>query len=214
MLKVITVCNDLQYAQPLIRSLFKHQWDYVAIEASWKGFGTKLIETYNYLKAHPEVTEFIFCDAYDVLCFGTPGEFIQKLANPYKMLVSAEKGLWPPSLQPFRNSYKIFEHGFNFLNSGLYYAPSGLFIQEFENNPPFYEIDDQLWMNLKYLLQVWIDGGNITCDNAQTVFNSHSFIAEGEYGYNGRIQILGNEPVFIHSNARTIDEKLNELTRT
>lgn len=213
MIKAITVCHDLQYAQPLIRTLVKHEWDYVAIEVSeWKGFGAKIIETYNYLKAHPEVTEFVFCDAFDVLVFGSPEEFSKKLINPYKILVSAERGLWPPSLHPFRSSYKIFEHGFNFLNSGLYYAPSQLFIQEVENNPPFYEIDDQLWMNLKYLLQVWIDGGNITCDNSQSVFNSHSFIKEGEYGYeNGRIQILGNEPVFVHSNGKTLDEKLNNL---
>ena len=64
-MKIITVCHDLQYAQPLIRSLVRNRVDYVAIEAPWQGFGTKLIRTYEYLKQHPEVESFVFCDAFD-----------------------------------------------------------------------------------------------------------------------------------------------------
>jgi|GEM_PF-6663550 len=207
MIKVLTVCHDLKYAQPLIRSLVKHGWDYVAIETEWKGFGTKVIETYKYLKAHPEVTEFVFCDAFDVIVLGGEVEFKEKLSD-VNMLVSAERGLWPPILQPFRSVYCQYEHGFNFPNSGCYYAKSAYFISLFETYQPFYEIDDQFWVNVCFNLEK----DDIHLDYGQTIFNSHSFISDNEYGYsNNRIQILGNDPIFIHSNARTVDENLNNL---
>lgn len=209
MLKAITVTDNPSAAQQLINSLNKHGWDYVLINSPWRGFGTKLIETYNFLKSNPEITEFIFCDAFDVVAMGTPDEFKSKLEHPEKLILSAERGLWPPSLQPFKNYYPQRVHGFNYPNSGLYYCPSILFINLMEGNMPFYEIDDQFWMNMQFLLGNVLE--DIVLDHDQVLFNSHSFISDGEYGYEKRIQINGNQPLFIHSNARTIDEKLNQL---
>lgn len=209
-IKVITVTNSPQHAMPLIRSLVANKWDYVLIEAEWKGFGTKLIETYHFLKANPDVTEFIFCDAFDVLCFGDLEEFQEKMDGcDYPMLVSAERGLWPPTLIPFRCLYQNYEHGFNYPNSGLYYAKSAYFIRLFEKYPPPHEIDDQFWLNVCCKCEE-----DIYIDHEQRFFNSHSFIREGEYGYeNGRIQILGEESIFVHKNGRTIDEKLDNLVK-
>lgn len=213
MLKVITVCNDLQYAQPLIRSLVKHQWDYVAIEVpEWKGFGTKLIETYNYLKANPEVTEFIFCDAFDVVVLGNMDEFLMKKYIYFKRakaIFSSEKGCWPDgSLQPLYPETKSL---FKYLNSGLYYFDALFFKRIVEANPISYDMDDQL-----YFSKIFLTGDIINLDYFQTLFNSHSFIAEGEYTYlsdEKRIEIMGNRAVFVHSNGRTVDEKLNELLK-
>lgn len=64
-------------------------------------------------------------------------------------------------------------------------------------------------MNMCYILE-----HDVHYDYEQMFFNSHSFIDEGEYGYdNGRIQILGNEPVFVHSNGKTEDPRLDELIK-
>lgn len=213
MLKVITVTDHPEHAQTLLRSLEKHGWEYAVLETEWRGFGTKLIAVYEYLKTHPEVTEFIFCDAFDVVVLGGDTEFKDKLWGGDIMVVSCEKGLWPPSVKPFRNDYADFEHGFNFPNSGLYYAKSHVFIELFEYYPPFYEIDDQFWMNVCFLLQPKLFG-NIRLDYAQSLFNSHSFIGEGEYGYeNNRVQINGEAPLWIHFNGKTVDEKFNELIK-
>lgn len=209
-IKLITVCSHPEHAETLIASATKYGWDLAVIKADWRGFGTKLIETYNYLKAHPEIEEFVFCDAFDVIVFGSPDEFLSKIFPDEKILVSCERGLWPPSLIPFRVIYKKHDHRFDYINSGLYYAKSKYFIELIEGFPPFNEIDDQFWFNMIYILQKVV--GVIQMDNNQTVFNSHSFVDEGEYGYeNGRVQILGNEPVFVHSNGKTLDEKLNQL---
>jgi hypothetical protein len=51
-------------------------------------------------------------------------------------------------------------------------------------------------------------------DTRQNIFNSHSFIAEGEYTYDHntkRIEIMGNKPIFVHFNGSTKDEKFNQM---
>ena len=211
MIQVITVTSHIEPTIPLVETLLKHNWRHSIIETPWRGFGTKIIKTYEYLIANPEITEFIFCDAFDVYAFGTPEEFMEKL-DTSGILMSAERGLWPQTLESFRKLYVSCVGDFNYINSGLYYAPRDLFIELFESNPPKYETDDQEWFNMHYL---HTPNSRISIDNFQKVFNSHSFIREGEYGYdNGRLQILGNEPVFTHKNARTVDDKLEEIVKS
>lgn len=214
MLKVITVTSSPEHAVPLVKSLIKHGWSFHVIECEWKGFGTKIIETYNYLKQHPEVTEFIFCDAFDVVVLGGEDEFRNKLFITDTLLLSCERGLWPPNLIPFRAEYAKLYHGFNYINSGLYYSKSEYFIELFEKYPPFYEVDDQHWLNLCFLLGSDNGLGYMRADYNQSIFNSHSFIGEGEYTYNNnRVQIFDSEPIFIHFNGRSVDEKFNELIK-
>lgn len=215
-IKLITVCSHPEHAGMLITSAQKQGWDLeVIVSSQWRGFGTKLIETYNYLKAHPEVERFVFADAFDVVVLGTPEEFESKIPNQ-NMFLSAEKGLWPPILIPFKEQYSIYEQdkGFNYPNSGLYYAKSKFFIEMYEKYPPFYEIDDQYWMNMVYLFQNFDEDDYLVCDNSQSVFNSHSFIADGEYIYHydiKRIEIMGNMPIFAHKNGKSVDEKLDNM---
>ena len=207
---IITVSNQPERAQPLIDSAHRNGWETHLIRTEWKGFGTKLLATYNFLKEHPEVESFVFADAHDVIVLGTPEEFESKLPSQ-NVLLSAEKGLWPPSLIPFRKMYFQHEHGFNYINSGLYYSPSQTFIELIEGFPPFYEIDDQMWLNLVWLLNDWV---LMELDTRQNIFNSHSFIAEGEYTYDHntkRIEIMGNKPIFVHFNGSTKDEKFNQM---
>lgn len=212
-IKLITVCSHIEHATGLIKSAKKHGWDLSVIHVpQWGGFGTKLMETYNFLKANPEIERFVFADAYDVIILGSPREFSEKIRVNERMLLSAERGLWPPTLHPFRSEYADKPHRFNYPNSGLYFAQSWYFINFFEKYTPFYEIDDQYWMNIVYLLDSNSERPDIAVDFDQVVFNSHSFIDDGEYGYlNGRLQILGNNPIFSHKNGKTIDPKLDEL---
>lgn len=209
-IKLLTVTNAPEHSEVLRRSALHHNWDYHCIEVEWLGFGTKLIGVYNYLKEHPEVERFVFADALDVVAQRSPEEFEYKKGDR-EIILSCEKGLWPPILIPFRSCYPQFEHGFNYINSGLYYMTSAKFIELFELFTPFYETDDQYWMNMVWLIHL---KGYKYPDFEQELFNSHSFIANFEYTYNnGRIQIMGNDPVFIHSNGKTKDEKLDELVR-
>jgi len=204
-IKLITVCSHPEYANILIYGAQKHGWDLVVIQTEWRGFGTKLLATYEYLKQHSEIERFVFCDAFDVIILGSPQEFDEKLDWQEGVMLSAEKNCWPDS--NLANQFSEIDSPFKYVNSGLYYASSKWFINLIEYNKPNYEDDDQLYMTNFYL-----NAPDVMLDTRQTIFNSHSFIADGEYGYeNGRVQVLGNEPIFIHLNGRTIDEKLNAL---
>lgn len=209
---IITVTNQPERAKPLIDTATKNNWQIIVIQTEWKGFGTKLIATYNFLKEHPEIEQFVFCDAHDVVVLGDPEEFLMKKNAHFVsgIVFNAERGCWPPPVQHFEYMYKRHGHGFNFLNSGVYYAPAKLFKEIFESNPPEFTTDDQWLYSMIYLFGRW----PVVLDADQALFNCHSFRQDGEYSYNDkRIQINGNQPIFIHSNGGTgsIDDKLNQM---
>lgn len=219
MLKVLTVTNQPERAQPLLKSLDRNGWEYECLVTEWRGFGTKLIAVYEYLKQHPEVEQFIFCDAHDVVCLGTPEEFIMKKQlyfDGVDAIFSSEKGCWPDGA--LSDKYPPCDSPFKYLNSGCYCVKSKKFIEIFESNPIGYADDDQLYFT-KYYLNGFIPNSfcqtnGMYLDTCQHLFNSHSFIAPDEYGYeNNRIQILGNQSVFCHFNGGTVDEKFNELIK-
>jgi len=207
--KLLTVFTDpnVYGLHQLKKSLDKFGWYYDFIQApQWKGFGTKLISVYDYLQTS-DIDAFFFADAYDVVALGSMGEALSKL-DINKITFSSEKNCWPDSnLEKYYEP--ITQGGFNYLNSGLYFAPKELFMNLFYIDAPMYSSDDQLWATHMYLFN---EKSNIVLDTKQSVFNSHSFIAEGEYGYeNGRVQINGEQPVLLHLNGRTQDPKLEEL---
>lgn len=198
---IITVCglNQSTYADKLLQSAHKQGWTVHLLEREWKGFSTKIVETYHFLKEHPEITEFIFADAFDVVVLGTQDEFLSKIGE-VDTLFSAEKGCWPNGT--LANLYPDTDSHFKFLNSGLYYSKSDKFIEIIEYSMPELFWDDQLYFTGAFLSNKF----NIQLDTHQKIFNSHSFIAENEYNYdNNRVQILGNQPVMIHFNGKTID---------
>ncbi len=204
MIKVITVANDLKKANGLLKTLQIGCFEFVAIESEWRGFGSKIIETVKYLKEHPEIDDFIFADAYDVVCFGNKSEFELKLDSvkgTNHAIFSTEKNCWPDANFAFKYQQRF---GRNlYLNSGLFWAESDFFIRMVEENMPPYNIDDQFY----YTTQLLYDRkGYITLDFEQTLFQSYSFIAENEYDYSGsrpKNNITGNFPILFHGNGRT-----------
>lgn len=209
-MKIITVASHLeeQGLDNLVRSAQKFGFDIEAIHVPWRGFGTKLIETYNYFKQNPDVKELIFVDAYDVLILSTPQEVEEKIQDRSKMLVSTEKGCWPKS--DLASEYPLIKHEWKYVNSGTYYAPREAFMKLFESNPPQYESDDQLWLSLMFLG----NRGKINLDYDCEVFQCHSFVAEDDYEYkDGRVYNLKTQskPSIIHFNGKSDNSKVLEL---
>ncbi len=222
-IELITVFSDPIAIKPLMRSIERQNFPFTAIEVDWKGFGTKLLAVHDYLTNDVmgmALDGFFFCDANDVLVLGGIDEAVKKIRDNYgldKIVCSSERGCWPDGqLEKYYEPH--YDHGFNFLNSGLYYANREKYLKLFEKDPPAFSSDDQLWLTHKYLFGDY----GIVLDNDQKVFNSHSFIRECEYKYieyrdeynrksGGRIEILDNQPVFVHKNGRSVDEKLDNL---
>lgn len=210
-MKLLTVATDINRdgLDHLIHSSQKQGWDIeILMTEQWLGFGTKLISVYDYLLKNKDVKEFIFVDAYDVIALGTPKEFEEKIQDRSKMLISVEKGCWPQS--DLADQYPKVDTDWKYINSGAYYSPSKLFIEMFDGNPPIYTDDDQLYLSLEWLNNPSIGLLDYDCK----IFQSYSFIGEGEFGYNnGRLQNLktGSQPIFIHGNGKTCMKNVLDL---
>ena len=209
-MKLLTLATDVANKKllDLIASSDKFGWNLEVIVAEWRGFGTKLIETYNYLKKNPRITEFIFVDAYDVVALSSPQEAIEKIKDRTKMLISVEKNCWPDS--SLASKYPKTDSEWKYINSGSYYSPSKLFIDMIEANPPLYIDDDQLWMTNRFLNNPDDKVLDYDCE----VFQAYSFISDDDFGYeNKRLQNLKtkSQPVLIHSNGKTDDTKVLDL---
>lgn len=211
---IITVCSHPEHAQALIVSARNSGWEIHVIKVEWAGFGTKLLATRDFLITNPDITHFVFSDAFDVVVLGSPQEFEDKivLLGHRSMVCSTEKGCWP--IPDLAKQYPETSSQFKYLNSGLYYSPRKLFLKMMEDVPAKLEDDDQLYLTQRYLSGYTDETNNnygIKLDYFQNVFNSHSFVDQGEYAYVGnRLQILGNQPVFVHFNGKTVDETFNE----
>lgn len=178
------------------------------IKCEWKGFGTKLLETRQYLIDNPDITHFFFADAYDVIVLGSMEEALSKLDTD-KITFSTEKNCWP--IPDLADKYPECSTIYKFLNSGLYFAPRDKFLELFDWDMPEYTTDDQLWATQQFLLN---DDSGIVLDTECEVFQSYSFIAEDEYSYqDGRVRNVntGSLPVLFHGNGTTNMDKLYEL---
>ena len=209
-MKLITVASKLDEKglDNLVMSAQKFGFDIEVICTEWRGFGTKLIEVYNYFKQNPDVKELIFVDAYDVLVLSTPKEVEEKIKDRTKMLVSVEKACYPDS--NLSSEYPETEHEWKYVNSGTYYAPREVFMSLFENDKPEYATDDQRWMTKQFLN----NQDKINLDYDCEVFQCHSFVAEDDYEYkDGRVHNLRtlSTPILIHSNGRTDNTKVLQL---
>jgi len=209
-MKLLTVATDVSNKKlyDLMASADKFGWNLEIIVTEWKGFGTKLIETYNYLQKNPQITEFIFVDAYDVIALSTPKEVIEKIKDRTKMLISVEKNCWPKS--ELASQYPKTDSEWKYINSGSYYSPSKLFIDMVEANPPLYIDDDQLYFSLEWLKNQSIALLDYDCE----VFQSYSFISEGDFSYkNNRVQNLktNSQPIFLHGNGKTCMKSVTDL---
>jgi hypothetical protein len=211
---IITVTNNPNHpgVERLTKSAEKFGWELYVIDAQWKGFGTKLIETYNFLINNPQIESFVFVDAHDVVVIGSPGEFNSELEFYYirsSIIVSCEKACWP--VAELAAAYPSEDVGeWKYINSGLYCSTSDSFIKLFESSPPSYEDDDQEWFTRSYLRNDY----HIIRDFNCILFQSYSHIADDDFGYeNNRLQNLKTltQPIFIHGNGRTDMTLIDQL---
>lgn len=209
-MRIITVAShlDVKGLEDLIESLQKFKHDFDIIVTEWRGFGTKIIEVYQYFKQNPDVQELIFVDAYDVLFLSDAKEIEEKIKDKTKMLMSVEKACYPKSELAVK--YPETKSEWKYINSGTYYAPREVFMKIVENNYPQFSDDDQLYMTLEFLK----NPNDFVLDYDCEVFQCYSFIAEDDYEYkDNRVynKKTNSIPSIIHGNGRTDLSKVLKL---
>lgn len=201
---LITVASDETQTKRLQRSAEKHGYDLHILLVDWKGFGTKLLAVRQYLQSQPQITEFVFCDAYDVICMKPWEPFTE--GNP-QLLLSAERGCWPDT--HLREEYAPHDTptGYDYVNSGLYYAKAERFI-ELTGHVQASD-DDQ-----RIMTRIYLDG-EASLDAGCTRFQSYSFIRPLEYRYFADApfnSLTGTTACLWHGNGRTDMSELEKYT--
>ena len=147
-IKLISTASKRIGAEYLIRSAKSYGWDLELITGNWNGLGCKENWTVEYLKANPEITHFVFTDAFDTFCTGEYNKLADIITrNKWwdKMVISAEKGYYPDTGK--RHLYPENLSPFKYVNAGQFFCSSKLFLELMESNPiPNNDINDQLWM--------------------------------------------------------------------
>lgn len=178
-------------------SLKRHGWQYHPIIREWKGFGTKIIGLYEYLKS-TEINNFVYLDAYDNHCIGGPAELDYK-PKLHPLILSTEKGCYP-DIQNL-GKFPTVDHDWKYINSGQIYGTKEAFMQVYESNPPKFEDDDQRWYTERFFAM----RGTIGLDYCN-IFQSIAFEVDGDFEirYN-RVynKITHTFPMFIHGNGKT-----------
>ena len=197
-MKAISVASREVETQILEKSLAKFGWDYKIIICEWKGFGTKIIELYKYLKTLEGHTHFVFTDAYDTCVMGSPDEI--KIKDFDGIILSAEKNCWPDV--NLIGKYPIVDNDWKFVNSGGIMGSIQTFIKIYESDIPNYDSDDQRWWTKQFLKHP-----NIHLDSDCEIFQSIAFANQTDFGWQYPNRIYNNIthtfPIFIHGNAKT-----------
>jgi len=209
-LKVITFTNQPDHSGlvQLKKSMDAHKLDYHIITGKWKGYGTKIIELYNYLKTIEGYTHFLFTDAHDT--------FFLSDALPYVegIVLSGEKNCWPDvSLQEEIKIcalyYKHEQSRWIYPNSGGIIGEISVFMSLFEQSTPAFTDDDQRWWTRRFL-----EESRVSIDYQCRIFQSIAFVSPDEFTIEGNTlknNITNTLPTVIHGNGRTPMDHIYKL---
>jgi hypothetical protein len=204
---LLTTGSDASKVGILKKSLDNHKWPYHFIIHKWKGFGDKILETYAYLKSHPEITHFFYSDSYDTIVTGTMEEALNLVRDHEKILMSAERACYP---HPDKASmYPECDSPFKYVNGGGWFCPAKLFIHAVETNPLTVDTNDQVWFT-----DLFLDHPEyVNLDTGCTVFQTIAFCPEDNFEITDKVanMITQSHPIFIHGNGHT---PLNKFYKT
>lgn len=200
MIKVITTTSILENCHNLERSLKHFDYDYHFIHHYWGGFLDKMHCTYNYLKSLEGYTHFIYTDAWDTFALRKVNEV------PDGLMFSAERACYPhPDKEPL---YPRHDSPWRYVNGGGWCGEIAAFIKMYEDNPPQYQLNDQVYLTDEFLK------GGISLDYNCDIFQSVAFCPETDFEFIGatiRNTITNTFPAFFHGNGHTPIDHIYKL---
>ena len=205
--KLITTASEINRTLHLQRSLNKFAWEYHIIQHEWTGFGNKLLQTYHYLKANPDITHFFYSDSYDTIVLETMEDALLKIKDFDGILLSAERACYPHPDKEAR--YPKHESPFHFVNGGGWFCNSQAFQSLMEYNMPTVETVDQVWFTDRFLSGTPLIKLDYNCEVFQTISHcpDDNFILTDKV-YN---TITKTFPIFVHGNGHTPMDKFYKL---
>lgn len=183
------------------RSLDAFKWDYEFLNGSYKAFGSKAINAYQYAKK-TDCTHLFIVDAYDMFVLGDMQTALDRINDKDIILFNAEKGCWPDGEKAVL--YPECSYAWKYLNGGGIFASTERFIKFFEENPIKHLDNDQRNYSTVFLQDR--DKYKMKLDTDCDIFQSIAFEERGEFFYDeGRLFNLKTRtfPILIHGNGKT-----------
>lgn len=206
-IKLITTASDWSKTLKLQESLERHGWDFHIILHDWRGFGDKILKTYEYLK-ESDVTHFFYSDSYDTYVLAPMEEAISKLRGR-DMLWSSEKACYPHA--QLAEMYPENPSPWKYLNGGGWFASKEAFMRMVEDDMPSHLTVDQVYFTNQLLTKK-----NITLDYDCEIFQTIAFCDfDKEFEViRGRVynKFTKQYPIFFHGNGHTPLNRIYELT--
>jgi len=229
-IKFITTASDPNNPgwQTLEHSLHKHGWDYQLIVGEWRGYASKLLDLYDYLKsgAEDETDLIMYSDSYDSIMLARPEEVLEKWVNTTdthlileggwiekNILWYAERACWPYG--EWTHLYPDSPTPYKHLNGGGFIATPQQIINLIEINPvvPSAEFNDQAHNAKIFLTKNHI--ANIQLDYYCEIFQCMAHAGESDFSVvDGRLvnNITGTKPCAAHWNGHSIhDENIKSI---
>lgn len=223
--KLITTASDYSRTEMLRKSLDKNGWKYHIIIHEWRGFGDKILKTYEYLKSNPQITHFFYSDSYDTVAVKTMENTLNNIDDYSCILLSAEKNCYPHKEKEIL--YPQNKSDWKYVNGGGWFCNTDIFIKAVESNPLKVETVDQVWFTDLFLNNQNIVKLDYNCKVFQTIAftneNDFSIIIKqylgnrdfsdicGEKIFKLINNIHGTEPTFWHGNGHTCMDKFYKL---
>lgn len=204
---LLSTTSDISKCYQLRRSLIYYGWDFHFIQHEWRGFGSKIIETYNYLKAHQDITHFFYSDAWDTFALGSMEEALSKIKDKEIILFSAERACYPHGEKA--PLYPENKSPWKYLNGGGWFASSELFCKMVEAAPCEYSTVDQVYFTDRFL-----EGTHgIQLDYECSLFQTIAFCPDTDFEYYNRMlnSVTKKRPLLFHGNGHTPMQHLYDL---
>lgn len=188
-------------------ALDKHGWTAEVVETPFV-WGNQMKDLYNWLKANRrDFTHVLYCDAWDIMCFGTPDEFMRKLfakfCSDIKFVGSAEKACFP--VKELESEYPPARNAWKYINGGNWFAEIDYFMHLFETTHED-GVNDQYWLGREFC-KAWHEKKLVSIDSNCEIFQSIAFEDDGDFGIGTDYRILnlktGTAPLFFHGNGHT-----------
>lgn len=202
LLSVITVAShiggDMHYLLESSRTL-RLDIIVLGLGATYRGFATKLLLSYDYLRKCQPHNIVMFVDAYDTVILTDPSTLLKRYHQfGHPVVFSAEKNCWPD--ENLASLYPESETEYRYLNAGCWIGQAGYFANLCEHwrIPELDDAeDDQRWF-ATILLE---SPGSILLDNHCVLFQCLLLAQDDILFVNPVFNIAtGTTPCVLHGN--------------
>jgi hypothetical protein len=194
-------------------SLKAHNWEYFCESGPWMGYGSKLLGTYEYLKAHKyEMDLVMISDSFDSLMMCSPEEVLEKYTARFdgQILSYAERACW--QYPEWADRYpKVPDTPYQYLNGGGFICTPQQYIDYIEMDLPVCNnnFNDQVHTSNLFLTRNEELG--IVLDNYCEIFQCCGHAGPDDFSFvDGRIvnNITHTTPCILHFNGHSFNDPI------